>query len=79
MQQLRAELDRAREERAAATDPVAKLTLDGVIMALDWAIEGGGHPSIIAAALRSDPLDHDCDGKKGGSQKGKLATRAKRA
>ncbi len=35
-------------------------------------------PSEVASALVSDPLDHDGDGKKGGSRKGRLATARKR-
>lgn len=54
--------------------------LEGVIMALKWAHEDGGRapPSDMAARMVSDPLDHDGDGQKGGSLKGKRATARKR-
>lgn len=78
MQLLRAELERARALREEAKDPKAMSALDGVILALSWAIDDLSPPSQLAAAMKTDPLDHDRDGKRGGSAKGKLATASKR-
>lgn len=77
---IREELERARARLAEATDPRARAVLEGVVLALAWAFEDGGRtpPSQIAAALVTDPLDHDGDGRKGGSRKGRLATARKR-
>jgi hypothetical protein len=50
MQQLRFELEKAKSLRVDAKGR-AKDVLDGVILALNWAIEGGlGSPAAIAAA-----------------------------
>lgn len=54
MQQLRAELDKAQQLRAEAKDPAAQHTLEGVILALGYAIDGGGSPAEIAAARRTE-------------------------
>jgi hypothetical protein len=77
MQKLRMELERAQGLRAEASDACAKAGLDGVISALKWAIDDGNSPAEAASRFRSDPLDHDDDGEKGGSPKGKLATARK--
>jgi hypothetical protein len=79
MQQLRSELDRARTALAAATETRARCALEGVVLTLEWAIEDGGRasPSEVASRLHFDPLDHDEDGKKGGSRKGRTATARK--
>jgi hypothetical protein len=73
MQLIARELTRAKERLAEATDPRAHATLEGVVMALEWAFEDGGRasPSELAAGLTTDPLDHDGDGHKGGSVKRK--------
>jgi hypothetical protein len=57
MQQLRNELERAKAARDGAIDLRAKAALDGVILALEWAIEDGGRapPSDIAAGFRAEP------------------------
>jgi hypothetical protein len=57
MQMLRTELDRARAARSDATDRRAQDALDGVILALDWAIEDActNPPSGVAAAYRTRP------------------------
>lgn len=72
MQLLRTELDRARARRAAATDSYAQAVLDGVILAIDWAIEDGGRtpPSEVAAGLRQpqpEPQPHKSDSLVGGN------------
>lgn len=54
MQQLRFELAKAKELKDKAKGP-AKDALDGVIIALNWAIEGGGSPADQAANIRPEP------------------------
>lgn len=79
MELLRAELAKAKIRLGEAKDARAKAALEGVILGLEWAFEDGGRasPSSIAEQFRSDPLDQDNDGHKGGSKKGKLATAKK--
>ena len=79
MQLLKHDLIQARARLAEATDRRAIATLEGVIMALEWAIEDGGRspPSTIAALRTTDPLDHDEDGERGGSKTGDDSTAAK--
>jgi hypothetical protein len=57
MQQLRTELERARVTRDGASDVRARAALDGVILALEWAIEDEGRapPSDIAAGFQVAP------------------------
>jgi hypothetical protein len=79
MQHISEEIARAREALVEADDPRAGGALEGIILALNWVNENGvTSPVSVAAELRTDPLDHDGDGEKGGSKKGKLATAAKR-
>lgn len=82
MQLIRDELVRARAKLETATDPHSRRALEGVILALNWVFEGNGaRPSDLAALVVApppDPLDHDGDGKKGGSKTGKTATARKR-
>lgn len=74
MQLTQAELDRARRLLAEATDRGACERLSWVVKAFEWAFEDPGRESPADAAARTDPLDHDGDGKKGGS----VAARPKR-
>jgi hypothetical protein len=56
-----------------------KTWMEGAISALEWALEDTRtSPSLTAASFQSDPLDHDGDGKKGGSLAGKKATARKK-
>lgn len=57
MQLLRTELDNANRLRAEATDSRAQAALDGVIFALQWAIEDGANaaPADRASRLRVEP------------------------
>lgn len=79
MQLITSELARAREALTQATDPRARAALEGVVVTLEWVYEDGGRapPSVVASQFRTDPLDHDGDGERGGSKSGKTATASK--
>jgi hypothetical protein len=65
-----ADLCRAREALAEATDRDARQRLAGVASTFEWLLEPPGrpHPAEVAAlVVKPDPLDHDHDGRKGGS------------
>lgn len=77
MQLNQAELDRARDLWVDANGK-ARERLFWVVRAFEWALEDPGRESPALAAAQVDPLDHDGDGKKGGSEKGEAATARKR-
>lgn len=62
-----ADLEKARAALAEATDPAARLRLLGVALAFEWLLEPPGRAHPAEAAAHVDPLDHDGDGRKGGS------------
>lgn len=67
MQLNHAELQRARAALDEATDGRVRERLGWVVKAFEWALECPGRESPALAAARTDALDHDGDGKKGGS------------
>lgn len=75
MQQLRSELDQAKALREEAKGPVAD-ALDGAILALDWAIEGGSSPSErLVASYKAKKAEESAKAAK--AKKVKKAKKAK--